>query len=169
MALPAKLKKFMLFNDGNKYGGEVPEVALPKLSRKMEDYQAGGMSGPIKVDFGQEAITLEWTAGGFLRDVLTQWGALKHDAVLLRFAGAYQREDSDAVDAVEIVVRGRHQEVDMGTAKSGDDTAFKVTTACSYYKLSVNGEVLMEFDFINSVEKIGGVDLLAKFRTAMGI
>ena len=169
MALPAKLKHYMLFNDGNKYGGEVPEVVLPKLSRKMEDYQAGGMSGPIKVDFGQEAMTMEWTAGGMVRGVLTQWGALKHDAVQLRFAGGYQREDSDTVDAVEIVVRGRHTEVDMGTAKAGEDTAFKVTTAISYYKLSINSETIMEFDFINMIENIGGVDLLAKFRNALGI
>lgn len=169
MALPAKLKHYMLFNDGNKYGGEVPEIALPKLSRKMEEYRAGGMSGPVFIDFGQEAIQLEWTAGGFMRDVLTQWGALRHDAVPLRFAGGYQREDSDSVDAVEIVVRGRHKEVDMGTAKSGEDTAFKVTTVASYYKLSVNGETLMEFDFINGIENIGGVDLMAKFRTALGI
>lgn len=169
MALPAKLKHYMLFNDGNKYGGEVPEVVLPKLTRKMEDYQAGGMSGPIKVDFGQEAITMEWTAGGMMRGVLTQWGALKHDAVLLRFAGAYQREDSDSYDAVEVVVRGRHTEIDMGTAKSGEDTTFKVTTAASYYKLSINGETIIEMDFINMIENIGGTDLLAKARNALGI
>lgn len=169
MSLPRKLKHFMLFNNGNRYQGDVPEVTLPKLTRKMEDYQAGGMSGPIKIDFGQEGITLEWTAGGLMIDVLKQWGALKHDAVQLRFTGGYQAEDSDTVDAVEIVIRGRHTELDMGTAKKGDDTTFKVTSSCSYYKLTINGETIMEFDFINMIENIGGVDLLAKFRTALGI
>ena len=169
MSLPRKLKHFMLFNNGNRYQGDVPEVTLPKLTRKMEDYQAGGMSGPIKIDFGQEGITLEWTAGGLMIDVLKQWGALKHDAVQLRFTGGYQAEDSDTVDAVEIVIRGRHTELDMGTAKKGDDTTFKVTSSCSYYKLTINDETIMEFDFINMIENIGGVDLLAKFRTALGI
>lgn len=169
MSLPAKLKQFMVFLDGEKYGGEIVEFVLPKLTRKMEEFRAGGMSGPIKADLGQEAIQCEWTAGGFMRAVLTQYGALKHDAVLLRFAGAYQREDEDSVDAVEIVIRGRHSEVDPGSAKAGEDTEFKVTTEASYYKLSINGETLMEFDFINMVENIGGVDLLAKFRTALGI
>jgi phage tail tube protein FII len=27
----------------------VPELTLPKLSRKMEDYIAGGMTGPLKL------------------------------------------------------------------------------------------------------------------------
>lgn len=169
MALPAKLKHFMLFIDGEKYAGEIVEFVLPKLTRKMEEHRAGGMSGPVMVDFGQEAIECEWTAGGFLKAVLTQYGALKHDAVQLRFAGAYQREDSDKVDAVEIVVRGRHKEIDPGSAKSGEDTEFKVTTSASYYKLSVNNETIMEFDFVNMVENIGGSDLGAKFRSALGI
>ena len=169
MSLPAKLKHFMVFIDGEKYGGEIVEFVLPKLTRKMEEYRAGGMSGPVMVDFGQEAIECEWTAGGFLKAVLKQYGALKHDAVLLRFAGAYQREDSDSVDAVEIVIRGRHKEIDPGSAKSGEDTEFKVTSSASYYKLSVNGETLLEFDFVNMSENIGGVDLLSKTRSALGI
>ena len=41
MSLPKKLKNFVLFNDGNAYLGEVPEVTLPKLVTKMEDYRAG--------------------------------------------------------------------------------------------------------------------------------
>jgi P2 family phage contractile tail tube protein len=169
MSLPAKLKHFMLFHNGDKYAGEIVEFALPKLTRKMEDFRAGGMSGPVPIDLGQEAITCEWTAGGFMKDVLTQYGALRHDAVQLRFAGAYQREDSDSVDAVEIVIRGRHKEVDPGSAKSGEDTEFKVTSGASYYKISMNGETLMEFDFVNMIENIGGIDLLSKFRSALGI
>ncbi|MCD9123996.1 phage major tail tube protein [Cupriavidus sp. UGS-1] len=169
MALPAKLKDLMLFNDGNAYKGEVPEVVLPKLTRKMEEYRAGGMSGPVPIDFGQEAIQMEWTAGGFLLDVMRQYGALKHDAVGLRFAGAYQREDSEKVIAVEIVVRGRHSEVDPGTAKSGEDTEFKVITRASYYKLTVDGEVIQEFDFVNGIERVGGVDLRGAIRQALGI
>ena len=69
------------------------------------------MSGPIKVDFGQEGIQLEWTCGGFMRSVLGQYAITKHDGVL-RFAGGYQSEDSTNVDAIEIVIRGRHSEID---------------------------------------------------------
>lgn len=169
MGMPRKLKGFNLFQNGENFVGQVTEVTLPKLTRKMEDWQGGGMSGPIKVDFGQEGIQLEWTCGGFMRAVLGQYGITKHDGVLLRFAGGYQSEDSTAVDSVEIVVKGRHSEIEPGTAKAKEDTAFKVTTVASYYKLSINGEDVIEIDFINMIEKINGDDLLAALRKAIGL
>ncbi|RKF33401.1 phage major tail tube protein [Paraburkholderia fungorum] len=169
MGMPRKLKGFNLFQNGNNFRGQVAEVTLPKLTRKMEDYQGGGMSGPIKVDFGQEGIQMEWTCGGIMADVLKQYGITTHDGVQLRFAGGYQSEDSSTYDSVEVVVKGRHMEIDPGTAKAKDDTAFKVTTVASYYKLSINGEDIIEIDFVNMIEKINGTDLLAALRTAIGL
>ncbi|AOJ20402.1 phage tail protein [Burkholderia cenocepacia] len=169
MGMPRKLKGFNLFQNGENFVGQVVEVTLPKLTRKMEDYQGGGMSGPIKIDFGQEGIQLEWTCGGFMRSVLGQYAITKHDGVLLRFAGGYQSEDSTNVDAIEIVIRGRHSEIDPGTAKSKEDTAFKVTTVASYYKLSVNGQDVIEIDFVNMIEKVNGNDLFAALRNAIGL
>jgi P2 family phage contractile tail tube protein len=168
MSLPAKLKNFNLFNDGESFLGLVPELTLPKLSRKMEEYCAAGMTGPIEVDFGNEAITLEWTAGGILKHALKQYGNARHNGVQLRFAGAYQNDDTGAVTAVEIVVRGRHKEIDFGNAKITEDTAHKFTTACSYYKLMIDGEDIIELDFINGTETIGGTDNSA-IRTALGL
>ncbi|MFM0075277.1 phage major tail tube protein [Paraburkholderia sediminicola] len=169
MGMPRKLKGFNLFHNGNNFRGQVAEITLPKLTRKMEDYQGGGMSGPIKIDFGQEAIQMEWTCGGFMSEVLKQYGITTHDGVQLRFAGGYQAEDSTTYDSIEVVVKGRHMEIDPGTAKAKEDTAFKVTTVASYYKLTVNGEDIIELDFINMIEKINGTDLLAALRTAIGL
>lgn len=169
MGLPSKLKNFNLFNDGISYLGQVPELTLPKLSRKMEDYIAGGMTGPVEIDYVNEKIELDWTAGGLLVDALKQYGAVTHNAVQLRFAGAYQRDDSGDVDSVEVVVRGRHKEIEMGNAKVGDKTDHKYKTTCSYYKLMVNSEVVIELDFINAVEMVGGVDRTAEIRRAIGL
>ncbi len=169
MGLPRKIKNFALFNAGVSYAGDVDEVTLPKLNRKTEDYRSGGMNGPIKADHGMEGIELEFKAGGYLIEVLRQFGALRHDAVLLRFAGALQADDSETVDTLEIVVRGRHTEIDPGSAKAGDKTEFKVKTSASYYKVSINGAVVIEIDFVNMVEVVDGVDLLADVRTAIGL
>ena len=169
MGLPRKLKNFVLFNDGNSYLGEVDEVTLPKLARKTEDWRSGGMNGPIKADFGMEGLELEWKAGGILRDVLTQWGAMKHDAVGLRFAAALQSDDSEEIQALEVVVRGRHTEIDQGKAKAGDKTEFTVKSALSYYKLSIDNEVLIEIDLVNMVEVVDGIDRLEGVRNALGV
>jgi len=169
MALPRKLKLFNLFLNGENFVGQVTEVTLPKLSRKMEGYRGGGMNGEVDVDLGMEKLEMSFTCGGMMREILLSFGAATHDAELLRFAGAYQREDSEEVDAVEVTVRGRHKEIDMGDAKSGDDTEFKVSSSLSYYKFEMNGETLIEIDVVNMIENIGGMDRLAKFRAAIGL
>jgi len=148
---------------------QVVELTPPTLTRSMEDYRGGGMSGPVKIDNGQEAIEFEWKCGGLMRGVLRQYAANRHDAVQLRFAGAYQRDDTGEVDALEIVVRGRHSEIGFGTAKAGDDTEFSVKTQCSYYKLTINGATEIEIDLVNMVEIIGGHDRLSGIRRAIGI
>ena len=59
--------------------------------------------------------------------------------------------------------------IDFGSASAGEDTEFSCTTACSYYKLTINGETLIEIDLVNMVENIGGVDRLAEQRRAIGV
>lgn len=169
MGMPKKLKNFNLFGDGNSYQGEVDEVVLPKLTRKMEEWRGSGMRGPIKWENGMEAMTLEWTVGGLMRPVLQQWGVTTHNGLQLRFAGGYQAAGSDKVDAVEIIVRGCHSEIDMGAAKVGEDTSMKILTEVSYYKLSINGEDVIEIDFLGMVEKVNGNDSMQALRQAIGL
>jgi len=168
MALPKKLKFFNVFGDGISWLGQCIELKLPVLSRKMEEYRAGGMNGPIDLDFGMEKLELEAKYGGLMRDILRTFGVTTHNGVMLRFAGSYQQEDTGAVDAVELVVRGRHKEIDMGTAKAGDDTEFGVKSSLSYYKLTVNGVVEIEIDLVGMKEIVNGVDRLAAHRIAIG-
>ena len=169
MALPRKLKNLMLFNAGLAYLGEVMSVTLPKLTRKFDEYRGGGMDSPVKIDMGGEAMDLEWVCGGPMRDVLRQYGAIGVADVQLRFAGAYQNEDTGEVDAIEIVVRGRHEEIDMGEQKPGEGSDFKVKTAVAYYKLTWNGVTEVEIDVLGMVFIVGGVDRLAEIRGALGI
>ncbi|CAE1142825.1 phage major tail tube protein [Serratia sp. Tan611] len=169
MALPKKLKYLNLFNDGFNYMGVVSSLTLPKLTRKLEKYRGGGMNGAASVDFGldDDALVVEWTMGGIDELVLKQWGQV--DAVPLRFTGSFQRDDSGDVSALEVVMRGRHKEIDSGDFKQGEDTETKVSTDCTYFKLSIDGKELIEIDTVNMIEKVDGVDRLAAHRKAIGL
>ena len=171
MALPRKLKNMNTFNDGTSYLGLSKSVTLPVLARKMESYRGGGMNGPVKIDHGlsDDGIQLEWTLGGLDLVVLRQYGITQVDGVQLRWSGAYQQDDTGEVVAVEVTVRGRHEEIDMGDAEPGEDTEHSITTTCSYYKLTVNGNTEIEIDILNMIEIVGGVDRLAQQRTAIGV
>lgn len=169
MSLPRRLKNINLFNDGLSYVGQVEEVNLPNLARKLEEWRGGGMNLPIDTDQGMEKLSMDWTCGGVMEDALKQFGITTHDGVMLRFAGAYQREDSADVDAIEVVVRGRHASIELGSAKPGEGSPFKVTSSLSYFKLTLNDEELIEIDAINMIEKVNGVDRLAEQRNAIGV
>lgn len=169
MGMPSILKNFSTFINGVNYAGEVEEVVLPKMTRKMEEWRGGGMNRPLMTDMGGEKLTLEHTYGGIMREILKQYGVVTHDGVQIRFAGSYRAEDKADPIAVEVTVRGRHSEIDPGSAKAGDKTTFKVTTECSYYKLTMDGEDVIEIDVLNFIEKVNGVDLTQKDRKAIGL
>ncbi|SCZ38190.1 MULTISPECIES: phage major tail tube protein [Pseudomonas] len=171
MALPRKLKNLNLFNDANSYVGVVKTVTLPPLGRKMESYRGGGMNGPVKADLGfsDDGIQFEWKTGGLDLISLRQFGAVNASGVALRFSGAFQRDDTGDVSAVEVVLRGRHETIEMGEAQPGEDTEHSITTTCSYYKLVVDNEDIIEIDLLNFIEKVNGVDMLEKQRAALGL
>ena len=171
MALPKKLKLANLFNEGDSYLGEVADVILPKLGRQFENWRAGGMDGTIKWDKGlsEDAIELTWKVGGLAKQAILQFGAEKIDAYGLRFAGSYQQDDTGKTTAVEIVVRGRHEEIDFGTAKAGDDTETTIKTIWSYYKLTIDGQVAVEIDIPGIKHIVNGTDILEKHRKNIGL
>jgi P2 family phage contractile tail tube protein len=171
MALPRKLKNLNLFNDANSYVGVVKSVTLPPLGRKMESYRGGGMNGPVKADLGfsDDGIQFEWKTGGLDLTALRQFGVVNASGIALRFAGAFQQDDTGDVSAVEVVMRGRHETIEMGDNQPGEDTEHSITTTCSYYKLIVDNEEIIEIDLLNFIEKVNGVDMLEKQRAAIGL
>lgn len=171
MALPRKLKHMNLFNEGASYMGVASSVTLPKLSRKLEPWRGAGMDGPAKVDLGMgdDGVQLEFALGGIDLEVLKQFGAVSASGIGLRFAGSYQQDDTGETIAVEVVVRGRHEEIDMGEAKPGEDTEHKIVTACTYYKLTVDGQEIIEIDTLGMVYKVDGKDMLEAHRKNIGL
>lgn len=169
MAFPSKLKQTTAFNEAQAYVGETVSITLPKLARKMEEYRAGGMNRAIKIDMGGEPLEMEATYGGPMRDILRQYGILGVGTVYQRFVGSFENDDTGAIDTIEVVTRGRHEEIDMGEWKPGEDTEFKVKSQLSYYKLTWNGVVEIEIDVLGMVEMMGGVDRMAAHRQALGL
>lgn len=168
MGLPAKLKNFATFINGENYMGVVPEVTLPTLTRKTDEYRGGGMNMSVDLDFGMEKMEAEIKAAGWFGDLLRTWGTPTHDGVMLRFAGAIQADDTGAIQACEAVIRGRFTEFDPGSAKAGDATEHTYKMAASYYKLTIAGAVVFEIDAVNMIELVDGVDRMDQVRAALG-
>lgn len=162
-----KLKNANLYNEGRSHLGEIAEITLPKIVMITSDWRPGGSLGPVPVDMGVEALSVEWTLGGWSSQVISQMGTLALDGVLLRAIGAFQAEDGGAVRIVEAVMMGRHTELDLGTWKVGEDTEKKVKSALTYYKLIVDNSELLEIDMLAGIYVVDGVDRYAEIRAAI--
>lgn len=168
MALPRKLKLMNFLGNGNSYRGQINEITQPKLAMKLEEYRAGGMVGPVKVNLGLEGLEVQFKMGGYMTELVKEFGG-SIDGTALRFAGSYQQDDTEEVTSIELEMRGRFGEIDNGTNKSGDDTEQSYTVPLTYYKIIENGKDIIEIDLLNSVFVVNGVDRLAEHRSAIGI
>lgn len=167
--LPKKLYNFNVFFDGNPMAGVVEEITLPTLERQTEDYRGAGMLGPVKLDLGLSALTLDFTMAEFNADVLGAWGLADMSGIGLRFLGETMSDDAASSDAIELSVRGRVTKFEPGSAKGGELTKPKVEMALTYYKFSVNGEAKLEIDLIGATEVVNGTDRSAAMLKALGL
>lgn len=162
---PRKLKKMNLFQNGASFLTETKTVQLPKLARKTEGYRGGAMGAEVEHDVGYEMGTLEFTLGGLVPAAIAGWGSQN----LYRFAGAYTDDGTGEVMALEAVISGLCKEVDFGDAEAAKDTEHKFQVSPRYYKLMINGATIVELDPLRGVEIVGGVDLSAQIRAAIGL
>lgn len=168
MSLPYVLKNFGIFADGISWIGQAETIKLPKLSRKTDEYRGAGMDGSVEVDVGSEKLEMEVELAGFHKHAYSEYGG-PISGRMWRFAGAYAQDDTDTVQSVEIVTRGRYKEIDPDSAKGGDKSKTTYKVSLTYYKLTVDGEVLVEIDHPNFIFNVGGVDMLAAQRKAIGL
>lgn len=169
MALPRELKNFNLFIDGVGHAGRVPELKLPKLARKMEEFRAGGMDGPVELDRGMEVMAGEFTVAEYSEAVLKQHGVTEINGVKLRFRGAAHSDQTGATDTHEVVMHGRYKEIDLEAAKPGEGGPMKIAYTLSYFKWTINGEEAYEIDQTGMVYRVFGEDRLAQQREALAL
>ncbi len=165
--IPKILKNFNVTVDGRGYAGRVDECVLPKLTIQTEEHRAGGMDAPVEIDMGMEKLEAELTFAEYDHELFRLFGLIDGNAVAITLRGAIQA-GADA-EAVVVNLRGSLKELDAGTWKAGDKATLKCMIAARYYKLTVNGDDLIEIDAENMIRIINGTDQLTSIRTAIGI
>ncbi|WP_414842921.1 phage major tail tube protein [Klebsiella pneumoniae] len=170
MAIPKKLRLFTVFVDGVNHIGKVPSVTLPKVTRKTEDYQGGGMLGSVAVDLGLDsgALDASMIVGGVVEELILKYGG-DIDEMRLRFVGEFYSGGTSSL--LEAEMRGRITEIDPGDAKQGDDTNPHLRLIKNtYYKLSVDDKPLLEIDLLNFIYKRNGENLYPdRIMSALGL
>lgn len=166
--IPQVLTNTNMFADGISFAGETPSLTLPKLTLKTEDFQGGGMLGPVEIATGLEKLEAAFTTYGVRREALKFFGLADQTACNLVFRGAFKGLKG-VVTPVIVTMRGGVKEVDMGDWKPADKAEIKHTVKLVYYKLEIDGRVMYEIDPVAMVMVIDGVDQAAAERSALGL
>ncbi len=166
--LPKILKDMILSIDGHGYAGRINVTQMPKLARKLEEYQAGGMQGPVEIDLGSEKLEMEFESFEIDDTSLKLFGATGASAIGFRINGSIERDDDACTtQAIEMLARGRFREIDYGGFKPGDQHMTKYAVALTRISISIDAEEMLEIDNANNIFRVDGKDLLKKRRRAL--
>lgn len=164
--LPKILKNYVAYVDGYGYAGKVPELKLPAIKFKTNDYDAGGLAGTVEVDMGVvEKMESEATFAEYNTMVMKLLG---DPNASFTFRGAQEGDVGDA-EAVIVAMRGLFKEMDPGSWKPGEKTTLKCAVAVKYLKITVGSVEAVEIDVENMIRRIAGKDQLAAIRRALGL
>ena len=169
MAIPALLKQYALFIDGQHYAGKA-DIELPTLTIVTEEYAAGGMSGKIKADMALvEAMDVKFTLYEYIPEVLRFWGLADGKGLRLVARGAQQSDDATQTTQVKLEVEGQWHETNLGTWEAGSKVGLEGTVNARTLRLEVGGRVMAEIDPERMVRIIDGEDQMEALRGAIGL
>lgn len=154
--------------DGRGYAGQLDEFNAPKLVQKAEEFRAGGMNAPLELNLGMEKLEADFSLIQYSRDVLSLFGMVDGAQVPLVVREVLESYDGTITPVVH-VMRGKLREVDPGTSKPGELNPIKFAISLSYYRLQHGPSVVQEIDVENMIHIVGGVDVLAAQRAALGL
>lgn len=161
--LPHSLVDFSAFVDGVGRAGKVTEGGAPKVTLLVEEYIAGGMGGSVDIMMGgvekmETTISMSGVEADYYRHIGGNIG--------MTYRGA--TNDGESTKAVIHQMRGLVREVDGDAMKRKDKGMVKNTMTVEYYKLTIDGTVILEIDVMGKKFVVDGKDLWADQRAALG-
>ncbi|MCP9785399.1 phage major tail tube protein [Cyanobium sp. N5-Cardenillas] len=163
--LPRIPKNLNLFVDGFGKAGWIDTLNYPNLALVTAEHRAGGMDAAVDYDMGMEKLDL----GFVLSDPDEQvFSVLGRPGIRYIARSAIQRPEEPA-EALIVTMTGMLKQANMGEQTPGEKQTIDLMANLTYYKLQVNGEVVVEIDIPNMVRNIGGEDQLAAQRAALGL
>lgn len=158
------LRNCTLWADRESKLGQIGDITLPAPKVKTEEMRNAGMIKPREVNLGYEMIETGFKMPGLDPQVMKLFGLKPGSETLLMITGALVDEEGATHSAVAIV-RGFMKEANNGDWKPGEVSENEFTFAVHYYKLEIDGNVIIEMDDFDV--SIGGVSQYQDIRNAM--
>ncbi|UFW80029.1 phage major tail tube protein [Rhizobium sp. SU303] len=144
--------------------GQIGDITLPVVQKKLEELRNGGMIKPRDIMLGYEKLGFSFKMPGLDPQIVKLFGLKPGVETPFIITGALVDEDGTVHSAVA-TVRGSINQLDHGNWKPGELSENDNTVSVNYYKLEIDGEELIEMDDFDV--KIGGVSQYQGIRNAL--
>lgn len=146
-------------------------IDLPELNYINAEVSGAGIAGDFNMVspgmLDNLEMTLHWRT---IHGDLSKLFAFKAHTLTLR--GAMNNYETSrgtlSQPAIKIVVRGLPQKMTLGKFERASETESESTLNLDYIKITVGKKAIFEYDKMNFVFKVNGVDYLENTKTAIG-
>lgn len=159
-----------IYVSGNSMLGKAEEVKLPDVSAIMQEHKALGMIGKVELPAGFDKLEGE-----------IKWNSLYRDVAKV-MANPFKAVQLQCRSNVETYgAQGRIQEVSLvtfltvmfkknplGSFKQHENAEFSSSFGATYIKQVVDGDEVLELDYMANIFRVGGEDMLADYRSNIG-
>jgi uncharacterized protein len=167
-----RLTNANIYNEGNSLAGRAEEMTLPAIKAKTSEHKALGMVMPINLPSGFEAMNgkIKWNA--IYPDNIKDFGSpfttkkLQVRANLETYDSSGRTAQTPLVAYVTVRFKDALPAISL---KQNDNAEQESEFECSYYRLEVGGEKLIEMDAFAQIFFVNGTDELAEYRAALGL
>lgn len=159
-----------LYLDGNSFFGKVEEVDLGSVKTVMSDFQGLGMVGLIELPDGLDKLEGKIVWNSLYREAVNRL-ATPFKSVQLQLRSNVQVFNSAGlVDEIPLVslLTVTFKEYQLGTYKPRDPTKFETPFSATYVRQLLNGEEVVQLDYLANIFRVNGEDQLAKYRRNIG-
>lgn len=172
MAIKVKqLTNCNLYMEGGAFLGALASITLPEIKHKTIEHKGGDLIGTPKLPGAFESMTATLKMNGLYEDFHAL--AANPDAFRSIMVRANQKVrdgyGKTGDESVIVYLRGWFSASKIGEMKSSEGSNPEYTMEVSYYRLVVGGVDIEEIDVENTVHNVLGIDVLADFRSNLGI
>lgn len=159
-----------VYLDGNSFFGRAEEIDLGTVKSVMSDFQGLGMVGLIELPDGIDKL-----------EGKIVWNSLYYDAAK-RLATPFKTVQLQCRSNVQVfnsaglvnemplvtLMTVMFKEYQLGSFKPRDPSKFESPFSATYVRQVLNGQEVLQLDYLANIFKVGGEDQLAKYRKNIG-
>ncbi|MDF0606629.1 phage major tail tube protein [Neisseriaceae bacterium TC5R-5] len=159
-----------VYLNGNSLLGRAEEIKLPDITAIMQEHKALGMVGKIELPAGFEKLEGEIKWNSFYKDVARLMANPFKSAQLQCRSNIETYGAQGRIQEVSLVtfLTVMFKKNPLGTFKPLDNAEFSASFSATYIKQVVDGEEVLELDYLANIFRVGGEDVLATYRSNIG-